>query len=99
MVKLTGKQIRFLRGRGHNLKPLVNIGKNGLGGTLLRQVEEGLLANELIKVKVLETCPMDKQTCAKEIGAATGAALAQTLGRTLLFYRPHPEHPVMRFPP
>ena len=34
----------------------------------------------------------------EEIVAATGAVVAQALGRTLLLYRPHSEHPDLKLP-
>ena len=95
---LTGKQKRFLRGRGHHIKPVVHVGKQGLAPTLFDQVEECLLANELIKVKVLESSPVAKGECAEAISQATGALLAQSIGHTLLIYRPHPEQPVLQLP-
>ena len=95
---LTGKQKRFLRGRGHHIKPLVHIGKQGMASALMGQVEECLLAHELVKVKVLESCPMARDECAQVISQATGALLAQQIGRTLLIYRPHPEEPVLQLP-
>ncbi len=96
---LTGKQKRFLRGRGHGLKAVVQVGKQGLAPALLEQVEASLLAHELIKVRVLETAPLDRRACAESLCAATGAELAQSLGRTLLLYRAHPEKPVLELPP
>lgn len=98
VLQLSGKQRRFLRGRGHALKASVHIGKGGIGAAVLRQIEEGLEAHELIKVKILQGCPLAKDACAQAIGEATGAALAQTVGGTLLFYRPHPEKPALAPP-
>lgn len=99
ITELTGKQKRFLRGRGHHIKALVHIGKQGMGPTLIGQVEECLLAHELVKVKLLQSCPMARDECAQAISEATGALLAQQIGRTLLIYRPHPSEPVLRLPP
>ncbi len=95
---MTGKQKRFLRGLGHGLKPAVTIGKQGLGVAVVAQLEANLLAHELIKIKLLESCPLDKDDCAAAIAEATGAELAQSLGRTQLYYRPHPEHPALALP-
>ena len=95
---LTGKQKRFLRGLGHGLKPAVMVGKQGIGATLLRHLEESFEAHELIKVKVLQTAPHGPSESGEEIVAATGAVVAQALGRTLLLYRPHPEHPDLQLP-
>lgn len=97
-ASLTGAQKRFLRGRGHALKAVVQVGKQGLGPNLLQQIEECLLAQELIKVRVLESSPMKKEACAAAVCDATGAALAQSVGRVLLLYRPHPEEPGLELP-
>ena len=95
---LTGKQKRFLRGLGHGLKPTVVVGKQGIGATLLRHLEESFEAHELVKVKVLQTAPLGPSESGEEIVAATGAVVAQALGRTLLLYRPHPENPDLKLP-
>ena len=97
-MELTGKQKRHLRSLAHHLKPVLNIGKQGLAEAVLAQLEANLLEHELIKVKLLKTCPMDKDECAEAVQGRTGAALAQSLGRTLLFYRPHPEKPQLELP-
>jgi RNA-binding protein len=95
-MELTGKQKRSLRALGHHLKPVTTIGKQGVVDSLLEQLEANLLAHELIKVKVLKTCPLAPAEVAAVISARTGAALAQSVGRTLLLYRPHPEQPALQ---
>ena len=52
---LTGKQKRFLRGMGHDLKPVVLIGKGELTESVLRETDSALAHHELIKVKLLES--------------------------------------------
>lgn len=93
---LTGRQRRYLRALGHDLKPVVTIGKQGVNEGVVAQVEACLLAHELIKVKVLETSPAGRHACAEALTRATGAACPQELGRTLLLYRPHPDEPVLQ---
>jgi RNA-binding protein len=88
MAELSGKQTRYLRGRGHHLQPVVMVGREGLSGRLLASVEEALEAHELIKVKVQEGCLLDRHTVAGDLARATGAALVQVLGKTILLYRP-----------
>ena len=97
-VALSGKQKRFLRGLGHKLKPVVTVGKQGLGPAVVSQVEANLLAHELIKIRLLESCPLDRDECAEVIRQSTGAELAQSLGRTQLYYRAHPEQPGLLLP-
>ncbi len=87
MAELTGKQIRYLRGRGHHLQPVVMVGREEISPNLLASVEQALEALELIKVKVQEGCLLDRRTVAAELARATGAALVQVLGKTILLYR------------
>lgn len=84
---LTGKQKRFLRGLGHDLKPVIMIGKNEINESLVTETDLALAAHELIKVKILESCTMDRHEVADAMAKACGADVAQVLGRTLLLYR------------
>jgi RNA-binding protein len=84
---LTGKQKRFLRGLGHDLKPVVMIGKGEINEAVRQETSAALECHELIKVKVLESCLMDRYDVAEELGIACSAEVAQILGRTLLLYK------------
>ena len=85
---LTGKQKRFLRALGHPLKAVITVGKGDISEALIRETSEALESHELIKVKILESCMVDRHQVGEELGAACGAEVAQVLGRTLLLYRP-----------
>jgi len=87
MQKLTGKQVRHLRGLGHHLHPVVMIGKEEVSDALIRSVEEALDAHELIKVKLQEGCLMDRKEVAESLSESTGATVVQVLGRTILLFR------------
>jgi RNA-binding protein len=97
-VILTGKQKRHLRALGHGLRPLVQVGKHGVVASVVSQTREVLAAHELVKVKLLETCPVDRDECAAALAEATGADIAQVLGRTMLLYLPNPDHPAIQLP-
>ncbi len=88
---------RALRAAGHHLSAVVQVGKDGVSDALLRQLDEQLLAHELVKVKVGTESPEDRFEVADRLGSAAGAQVAQILGRTVLVYRRHPEKP--RFEP
>ena len=94
-MELSGKQKRTLRALGHHLRPVMTIGKQGLGAAVLEQLEANLLAHELVKVKVLKTCPLATSAVAEALMGSTGAVLAQSVGRTLLLFRPHPDQPTL----
>lgn len=87
MQQLSGKQVRFLRGLGHHLQPVVMIGKEALSDALLASLEEALAAHELIKVKLQEGCLLDRREAATILAERTGSAVAQVLGKTILLYR------------
>lgn len=84
---LTGKQARFLRGLGHNLRPTVMLGRGEISTTVVAALDAGLTAHELVKVKLQEGCQLDRREAAIQLAEATGAAVAQVLGKTLLLYR------------
>ncbi len=84
---LTGKQKRYLRGLGHVLKPVILVGKGELNEPLIRETAMALESHELIKVRILESCLMDRHEVAEALAGGCGAEVAQVLGRTLLLYR------------
>jgi RNA-binding protein len=91
MEILTGKQARYLRGLGHNLKPVVMIGRGDLTEQVLVAVEENLAAKELIKIKIQEGCSLDRRDVAVKLAEKTQSCVAQVLGKTILLYRRSPE--------
>ncbi len=97
MQTLTGKQIRHLRGLGHHLQPVVMVGKEELSERLLASLEIALNSHELIKVKVQEGCLLDRHEVADGLAQASGAAVVQVLGRTILLYR-RAEEPRLELP-
>ncbi len=84
---LTGKQKRYLRGVGHHLKAVIMVGKGEITEALTAETAEALAVHELIKVKILESCLLDRNEAAAELAASSGAEVAQVLGRTILLYK------------
>jgi RNA-binding protein len=85
---LTGKQKRHLRALGHKLKAIILIGKKEIEEALINETNAALDHHELIKVKLLESCLLDKHEASDALAGACGADVAQILGRTFLLYRP-----------
>src|ERR1700752_3998283 len=54
MKKLTNTQKQYLRRMAHELRPVVQIGKNGLTDQVHTTVDQELNAHELIKVKFVD---------------------------------------------
>ena len=85
--KLTGKQIRFLRGLGHHLSPNIMIGREGVSDQLVKTTDEALTSHELIKIKLQQTSSVDRHEAADELARRCCAQTAQILGNTVLLYR------------
>lgn len=78
---------------------MVQVGVDGVSEPLLRTVEEAFNTRELLKVKVLEGAPVDVREAADRIGdGLDDVHVAQTIGRTIVLYRPFPEDPEIRLP-
>ena len=88
MTELSPKQKAFLKSKGQGLDPRLQIGKNGLTESFLKELEVALERDELVKVKVGKYV---EETLAAEAATKTKAALVATLGRTALYYRPSKE--------
>jgi len=97
---LTGKQLRHLRALAHALKPLIIVGKNGWSDSVRAQIDEALLGHELIKIKL--SGGGDEDLDAAGLGTLLetelGAAVAQSIGHTLVVYRRHPKKPTIVLP-
>lgn len=95
---LNGKQRRYLRGLGHDLKPIVLVGKDGIDDGLVAAVDQALDDHELIKLKVGESASLDRHDAAEAIAHKTKSEVAQVLGNTVLLYRAHPDEPTIVLP-
>jgi len=100
MSQLTSKQRAHLRRLAHKLKPVVHVGAGGVTPAVLQAVEEAFNTRELIKVKALESAPDRIRALADEVVAnLEDVHPVQTIGRTAVLYRPHPDDPDITLPP
>ncbi len=97
-MPLSGKQRRYLRGLGHNLDPVVQIGKEGLTDSVSAAVDAALQQHELIKVRVGTECPDDRHDVAERLAPMVKSELAQLLGRTMLLWRKRPKDSKIQLP-
>jgi RNA-binding protein len=90
--KLTSKQRAQLRSEAHGLKPILQIGKEGVTDEVVTSALEALNNRELIKVKVLVNAPMDVREGADELAAKVeDAEVVQVIGRVFVMWREHPD--------
>jgi RNA-binding protein len=95
---LSGKQRRYLRALGHALRPIVQVGRDGLDDGLVAAVDRALTDHELVKIKLGEAADVDRHDAAADLAARTHSEVAQVLGHTVLLYRAHPDEPEIELP-
>jgi RNA-binding protein len=89
-MPLGGKQRRHLRGLGHSLKAVVQVGKEGVSEAVTAAADAALAEHELIKIKLGQGAAVGRDDAAEQLAEATTAEVAQILGKTILLYRPRP---------
>lgn len=84
---ITGKQRAFLRKLGHDLQPIIQIGKEGLSDTVVNAIDEAIEKRELIKVAILETAMLDTRATCDETANRIAAEPIQAIGNKFILYR------------
>ena len=96
---LTSKQRAHLRSLANRLKPVVYVGSDGVTPALLGSVAEAFNTRELLKVKLQEGAPLKARDAGDAIAEGiAGAHVAQTIGRTVVLFRRHPDAPEIKLP-
>ena len=90
MQQLTQTERQHLRKLAHDLRPVLQIGKQGLTPNALSSIENALAARELIKLKFLDFQD-EKQSLSEQIATELGAALIGIVGNVAIFYRQQPD--------
>lgn len=95
---ITTKQRAYLRSLATTEKPIMQIGKGGIAENLIKTLSDALEARELIKLSVLETCPLEPKECMEELTAALSCEAVQVIGRKLVLYRESVENKKINLP-
>ena len=84
---LNNKQKVKLRSLAMTLRPIFQVGKEGLSENLIIGLNDALEAHELIKISVLKNCALNINEVAFDIASQTNSELVQVIGRNVVFYR------------
>lgn len=88
---ITTKQRAKLRGMANNIETILQVGKGGIGETLITQVSDALKAREIIKIKVLETSPVTARESAQQLSEAVEADIVQVIGNKFVLFKKNPK--------
>jgi len=88
-MRLSESNKKYLRGLGHQLKPLIMVGDAGLSESLLAEYESTIDHHELIKVRVRVCDRAERDAIIEKLCANSSATLIQRIGNVALLYRPN----------
>lgn len=97
-MKLTVTQAKHLRGRGHKLKPVIEVGDAGLSASLLNEFSSTIDHHELIKVRVRAGDRETRDAIIDDLCKRQSAELVTRIGNVALIYRPNPDKPKIMLP-
>ena len=89
-IQLTPAQRKEQRAQAHHLDPVVMIGSDGLTAAVKKEVEAGLNAHGLIKVRVLSDDRSAREIIFHTLSDELNAAPIQHIGKLLVLWRPMP---------
>ncbi len=84
---MTSKQRSNLKAIAANLRPIGQVGKEGVSETLVRGLSDALEAHELIKVTLLPAAGEDGENLAANLAEFLNAEVVAVIGRKAIFYR------------
>lgn len=90
MSELTSTERKHLRGLAHDLKPVVQLGGQGLTDAVMREVELALEHHELIKIRLVGDRD-DRAEAALEVAIRGRSELVGTIGGVAILFRRHPK--------
>ncbi len=89
---LKGKQRSMLKSIANTLKPTVIIGKQGATENVVKQIDEQLTSNEIVKISLLDTSGLDADVLIHELMEILNAEFVSQLGSKLVLYRESENH-------
>ena len=97
-MALSKKQVKFLRAKCHDLKPVIMLGQKGLTAEVLSELDIALTHHELVKIKLSVDDRELRKQVADEICEKSLAEEVQSIGKTLSVYRVNPDKAIISLP-
>jgi RNA-binding protein len=88
---LTSKERSALKSRAMTEDTIILVGKGGISDEIIAGAASAVAARELIKGKILETCPITAAEAAEAIAAGIGAEVVQVIGGKFVLYKVNPD--------
>ncbi|WP_131667782.1 YhbY family RNA-binding protein [Psychrobacter pygoscelis] len=89
-MQLDNATLKRLKGIGHELKPIVMIGNNGVTPAIIEEINRALNDHELIKVRLSAGSKDEREELAAELAQETDSTMIHSIGRMALLLRHNP---------
>lgn len=97
-MQITESQKKYLRGLGHQLKPVVTVADAGLSESVLKEFNSTIDHHELIKVRIRSGDRATRDATIKELCETAKTQLVTRIGNVALIYRRNDEKPKIPLP-
>ncbi|WP_067103194.1 ribosome assembly RNA-binding protein YhbY [Streptococcus sp. DD13] len=87
-MSLSSKQRAYLSGLAQSMRPIIQIGKQGLNDPIKTSVRQALDARELIKISLLQNTDETVHEVAATLEEEIGAETVRKIGRVIILYKP-----------
>lgn len=84
---LNSRQRAQLRAMANDMETILQVGKGGINENTVKQVNDALEARELIKLRILETCPTSVRETADSLAQSTESDVVQVIGTRFILYK------------
>lgn len=97
-MNLSKYQKKYLRKRGHQLKPVILMTDAGLSKSVLQEFDSAISHHELIKVRIRAADRKSRDAMINELCQKGSADLIQRIGNIALIYRANPDLTKIQLP-
>lgn len=86
-MSLTSKERQTFKAKAHHLKPVIQVGQNGITEGVIKETNHALQAHELIKVQIQGEDRDARLQGAQVMADQLHAELVHHIGKIYIFYR------------
>ena len=97
-MNLSESQKKYLRGLGHQLKPVITVGDAGLSASVMKEFESSISHHELIKVRIRSADRGTRDALIGDLCQQSSGQLIQRIGNVALIYRTNPDETRVKLP-
>ena len=90
-MKIKQSEKKKLKAAGHNLKPVITIGMNGLSESFLIEFEKTIDYHELIKIRIRISDKSSRKELIEELCNKSKSQIVSTIGNTAIVFRKNPK--------